>query len=90
MNGQAHKEGHVRVRAYRFARERMGAKETQVPVKPGQTVGELLQYLEREHDLPEDNQVVMVNGTNIKLLEREETPVEAGDDIAISIGSVPE
>ena len=81
---------HVELRTYRLARSVVGEKEQEREIDPGATVETVLEDLQDEYGLNTSKAIVILNGTNIKQLDGLSTPVDDGDSISISIGSMPE
>lgn len=80
----------LRIRTYRLARDRLGARELTRSLPEDPSVGGLLDELADEYDVDPDDFLVMVNGRNVKQLDGTATPLQDGDDLTLSIGSMSE
>lgn len=80
----------VTIRTYRLARDQLGDKELTWTIGDGTTVRGLLADIGETHGVDPDDFLVMRNGRNIKQLDGLETPLQDGDEVTLSIGSMPE
>lgn len=90
MSQEDQPQAQIRIKTYRLARDRFGAKELTRMLPEGATVGYLLTELAGEYDIEPDDFLVMKNGRNVKQLEGRETGLADGDDVTLSIGSLSE
>lgn len=82
--------GAVSIRSYRLVRDYLGDKDVQWEIPDDGTVGSLIEDIADEHGADPDEFVAIVNGSNIKQLEGLRTQLHDGDELTLSLGSVPE
>ena len=90
MNETNEPSGEISIRSYRLVRDYLGKKQIKQNIPGNGTVGELVADIAEEHDADPDDFVVIVNGKNIKQLDGLETSLQHGDELTLSLGSVPE
>lgn len=90
MSQEDRRRSEIRIKTYRLARDRFGAKELTRTLPEGATVGSLLAELAGEYDIEPDDFLVMKNGRNVKQLRGRDTRLADGDDVTLSIGSLSE
>jgi molybdopterin synthase sulfur carrier subunit len=84
----------MRVRIFATLRPLVGAKEVEVDVKAGDTVGNMLEKLTAEYPALKERALdadgnlqssinVFVNGRNIKFLDGLNSPIREGDRLAL-------
>lgn len=74
----------VEIRTYGGLKRTVGKRRVEWDVGPDATVGELLSEFAEEYGVDESDVLVMKNGTHVRFIQGDATPVEDGDSLSFS------